>query len=123
MVENFRSFELGPDPFGKKWQVEFAWLQTGIAIRHADTVDVKFFLSHEGEKLEKVVALNHPDLLDLSARDDRPLTDPWCARLAALHLKQMVETGEDMEKSLVTVSPTQLRRYAAQLDPAIAAGK
>jgi hypothetical protein len=31
--------------------------------------------------------------------------DAWCARLAQLHLLRLVETGEDMEKDLVTVSP------------------
>jgi hypothetical protein len=42
MADNSRRFEAGPDPFGRTWQVEFRWLQTGISIRHADTVDVKF---------------------------------------------------------------------------------
>ena len=32
------------------------------------------------------------------------MDDPWCTRLAVLHLLHLVETGEDMEKSLVTVS-------------------
>ncbi len=42
MPDNFRRFQAGPDPFGRVWEVEFRWLQTGISIRHADTVDVKF---------------------------------------------------------------------------------
>ena len=42
---NFRQFEAGPDPFGRKFQVFFKWLQTAISIRHADTVDVKFILA------------------------------------------------------------------------------
>ena len=44
-MRNFRQFEVGPDPFGRKWQALFKWLQTAISIRHADTVDVKFLLS------------------------------------------------------------------------------
>jgi hypothetical protein len=32
--------------------------------------------------------------------------------LAALHLKHLIETGEDMEKDLVTVTMADLLRYA-----------
>ena len=65
-MQNFRRFEAGPDPFGRVWQVEFRWLQTGISSRHADTVDVKFVLWTTDEpKQEKVLALPHPDLLAL----------------------------------------------------------
>ena len=111
MLENSRRFAAGPDPFGRTWQVEFRWLQTGISIRHADTVDVKFVLWTEGpekdqqeQKQEKVIALPHPHLLTLSAETGHALTDPWCMRLAAQHLKHMIESGEDLEKTLVTLT-------------------
>ena len=45
-MQNFRQFEAGPDPFGRKFQVFFKWLQTAISIRHSDTVDVKFILQN-----------------------------------------------------------------------------
>ena len=77
MPENVRRFTAGPDPFGRNWEVEFQWLQTGISIRHADTVDVKFYLWTEGEpKQEKILALPHPALLALSQETGHPLTDP-----------------------------------------------
>src|SRR5690242_8774727 len=99
MLENFRRFTAGPDPFGRTWEVEFRWLQTGISIRHADTVDVKFEAGPQGEaKYEHVIALYHPDLLKLSKASGHPLTDAWCMKLAGLHLKNMIETGEDIEK-------------------------
>jgi hypothetical protein len=115
MTENYRRFEPGPDPFGRKWIVEFRWLQNGITIRHADTVDVKFQLISGEDVQEKVVALPHPDLLALSQKMDRPLTDAWCMKLAGLHLRYMIETDEDMEKTLVTVGPEDLERYAEVL--------
>lgn len=121
MMENFREFEAGPDPFGDKWKVRFGWLQTAIAIRHADAVDVKFFLTNGRDQIERVIALPHPELLALSQAKGRPLTDPWCMKLAALHLKHMIETGEDFEKTLVTVTGEQLRRYAEALEEAPAA--
>ena len=60
----------------------------------------------------------HPDLLALSAKTGHALTDPWCLKLAALHLKHMIESGEDLEKTLVTLSPADLERAAGALQPA-----
>jgi hypothetical protein len=36
-------------------------------------------------------------------------------RLAAAHLKHMIETSEDMDKTLVTVSAKELTAYDRQL--------
>ena len=104
-MQNFRQFEAGPDPFGRTWKVEFKWMQTAISLRHSDTVDVKFVLRDEGIRVEKTIAMLHLDLLQLSKRTGRRMTDAWCSRLAALHLKHLIQTGEDMEKDLITVSP------------------
>jgi len=94
------------------WKVQFRWLQTGISIRHADTVDVKFFVTPDGGPAEeKVIALPHPALLELTVEKGRKLTDPLCMRFAAAHLKRMIETSEDMDKTLVTVSPQELAGY------------
>ncbi|MBV9746223.1 MAG: hypothetical protein JO099_20880 [Acidobacteriia bacterium] len=113
---SFREFEAGPDPFGRKYQVYLKWLQTAISIRHADTVDVRFVLTDpEGNRTQKTIALPHADLLRVSRELGRSLDDPWCARIAALHLRHLVETGEDMEKNLVTVLPADLKRYASEL--------
>ena len=114
-MENFRQFDAGPDPFGRTWKVEFKWLQTAISLRHSDTVDVKFVL-HDGEsRVQKTVALHHVDLLQLSKKTGRPMTDAWCSRLAAAHLQHIIETGEDLEKDLVTVSTEELAAYDARL--------
>ncbi len=114
-MQNFREFEAGPDPFGRSWRVLFKWMQSAISMRHSDSMDVKFILRREDEEQEKVVALMNPDLLDLSGKTGHALTDPWCSRLAALHLKHMIESGEDMEKDLVTPTPEQLAACAAQV--------
>ncbi len=119
MADNFRRFSAGPDPFGRTWEVEFRWLQNGISIRHADTIDVKFVIWTEGEeRQERIIALPHPEVLALSARTGHPLTDPWCMKLAARHLQFMITSGEDLEKTLVTLSPVDLERAAGILQPA-----
>ena len=115
---NFRQFEAGPDPFDRTWKVEFKWMQTAISLRHSDTVDVKFVLRDDGTRVEKTIAMPHIDLLRLSKEMGRPMTDAWCSRLAALHLQHLIETGEDMEKDLITVSPEELAAYDAQLQRA-----
>jgi hypothetical protein len=113
---NFRQFEAGPDPFGRKFQILLKWLQTAISIRHADTVDVKFVITDEnGGQSQKTVALPHADLVKLSRETGRNMDDPWCARIAALHLQHLISTGEDMEKDLVTVPFSDLKRYASQI--------
>jgi hypothetical protein len=111
--ENNRRFQAGPDPFGRTWEVEFRWLQNGISIRHSDTVDAKFMLWTEGEEpSEKIIALPHPALLALAGKSGHALTDAWCLRLAAQHVRHMVGSGEDLDKTIVTLAPAELERAA-----------
>jgi hypothetical protein len=122
MIQNFRDFKVGPDPFGRTWQVYFRWLQTGISIRHADTVDVKFGVATDGQPSEeRVIALPHPVLLAVSTKLGHPLTDTWCLKISALHLQHMLESGEDMEKTLVTMQPAEIELHARQLADSLAA--
>lgn len=115
-MQSFRQFDAGPDPFGRTFHVLFKWLQTAISLRHSDTVDVKFILLDDnGAKTEKTIALPHADLQRISRETGRAMDDPWCSRLAAQHLMHLVETGEDIEKELVTVSAGDLARYASML--------
>src|SRR5947209_3527967 len=113
---NFREFEAGPDPFGRKFQVLLKWMQTAISLRHADTVDVKFILVDEnGGRTEKTIAIPHPALLAVSNKTGRPLDDAWCSRIAALHLMHLISTGEDMEKDLVVIHDEELTSYAEEI--------
>lgn len=113
---NFREFEAGPDPFGRKFNVLLKWLQTAISIRHSDTVDVKFVLIDEnGGRTEKTIALPHAELQRVSRETNRPMDDAWCGRIAAMHLLHLVSTGEDMEKSLVTLSGAEVSAYASAI--------
>jgi hypothetical protein len=125
MSDQSRQFDAGPDIFGKMWNVQFRWLQTAISIRHADTVDVKFLATPEGgEPEEKVIALPHAALLQVMRESGRKLTDPYCMRLAAAHLRHMIETSEDMDKTIVTLSALELSAYDRQLnEAAVPAGR
>lgn len=114
-MENFRRFE-AVDPYERSWQIEFRWQQNAISIRHSDSVDVKFQLIQGEDVSEKVVAVPHPLLLTLSKKAGRAITDSWVMKLAALHVKDMVETDRDMEKTLVTTSLEDLETYQKKLD-------
>jgi len=118
MIENFRRFKVGPDPFDRTWDVEFRWQQNGISIRHADTVDVKYHLFRDGDDdvQEKVLALSHPDLVKLCVTLNRALTDALVMKLAALHLREMILSDMDMDKRLVTVTLEDMQRHARTLD-------
>ncbi len=124
MPDNPRKFEAGPDPFGRKWEVTLRWLQNAISIRHSDSVDVKWELvAGDGTSMEKVVALMHPYLLVVAGRLGRDLSDPWCIRLAGEHVRFILETWEDSEKTIVTPSIEQLEEYGRRIEPHPAAAR
>lgn len=114
-MENYRNFSV-TDSFGTPCLVEFKWQQNAITIRHADAVDVKFEVTSGGIEEEKVLALSHPFLLKLSAETGRILSDPWCCKLAAAHLTSMLQTGENIEKTLITLSYAEMKHAAEMLD-------
>ena len=123
MMENFREFDAGPDPFGRMWHVQFKWMLTAISTRGADAIDVKFIVTSGDESYEKIISMRHPDILRQSEKTGRPVTDPWCSKLAALHLTHMIETWEDMDKDLVTMSPAELAEYASAVKSGAAVAK
>lgn len=114
-MENFREFQLGPDPFGRNWQVRFKYLQTGISIRHSDSVDICFILSSGDEKAQKVVVLSHPELREFSKKSGRAITDTWCSRMAFCKLKHVTENGEDLDKEYLIVTPAEIEEYDAAI--------
>jgi hypothetical protein len=118
MVQNFRNFETGPDPFGRTWKITFRWQQNAISIRHADTIDVKWTLECEGETQDKVIALPLPMLMKVSADTKRPITDSWCMKLAGYHLIEMIATWQDMDKELVTCSLDEITGNASSIEQA-----
>lgn len=118
MLENPRTFQ-ATDPFGRVWSAEFRWLQNAISIRHADAVDLKYFLSGVEGKREIVLALPHAELLAAAAKAGRELTDSWCLHLASLHLAEMIRTWEDMDKTIVTLSERDLGHWSGVFGKAI----
>lgn len=111
MLENPRAFQ-ATDPFGRRWSVEFRWLQNAISIRHADAVDLKYFLSSDEERREIVLALPHAELQATPQKSGRELTDAYCLHIASLHLRDMIRTWADMDKTIVTLSARDLEQWS-----------
>src|ERR1700709_2342123 len=98
VMENFRDFQVGPDPFGRTWHAMFKYLQNGISIRHADTIDVCFVLESPGtegepDRMQKTVVISPPDLRPLAGRTSHKISDTMCSRVAVLKLRYVIETG------------------------------
>lgn len=114
-MENFRDFTAGPDPFGRMWHAQFKYLQTGISIRHSDSVDVCYILDNRDEKMRKTVVMQNADIRAYSKRTGRPISDPWCSRIALSKLRQAIETGEDLEKDYLPVTAREIEEYDSKI--------
>lgn len=117
MGDNLRRFEV-TDPFGRCWAVEFRWQQNAISIRHSDTVDCKYYLASGEEKRELVVALPHALLTSTAAARGREMSDAWCLGLAALHVRQMIGSWDEMETPVATVRAEEMERYSLAIQQA-----
>lgn len=113
LMENFRDFEIGPDPFGRTWRALFRYQQNGISIRHSDSVDVGFTVESGDERSSKVVVLPHSDLRAFGARTGRALTDTWCSRLAVCKLRHVIENGESLDQEYLITTPAEIEEYDA----------
>ena len=114
-MENFRDFEVGPDPFGEKWQVHFKYLQTGISIRHSNSVDVCYVLDNGSTRMQKTVVIQNADLRAYAARTGRPVSDAWCSRIAMCKLRYVIETAEDLEKDYLPVTARDIEEYDSMI--------
>src|SRR2546428_14157780 len=72
------------------YHCRFSHLWNGVATRHSDTVDCKFFVDGRGV----VVGLAHPAFVEFRARAGRDLTDREASFLAAEDLRERLEQEE-----------------------------
>lgn len=103
------AFEVTSKLTGKVYQCRFSHMWNGIATRHADTIDTKFFL--DGEAL--VVGLAHPAFVKFRAKTGRDLSDREASFVAAEYLRERLE--EEDERRLYDVSDTDVTRLIAQV--------
>lgn len=91
------------------YRVRFSHLWNGIATRHSDTVDAKFFV--DGGSV--VIGLAHTGIVDFAARAGRALTDRELSFLAAEFLRERLEQAD--KRPLFDVPHDELLRLIAKL--------
>ena len=94
---------------GQLYHCRFSHLWNGVATRHSDTIDTKFFVHGRGV----VVGLAHPAFVEFRQRNGRDLTDREASFVAAEFLRERLE--QEDERSLYDVSAEDVLRLIAAL--------
>ena len=102
-------FEVTSKLTGNVFHCRFSHLWNGIATRHADTIDTKFFV--DGKAL--VLGLAHTAFVKFRERTGRDLTDREASFIAAEFLRKRLE--EEDERPLYDVSEADVLRLIDQI--------
>jgi hypothetical protein len=103
------AFEVVSKLTGKVFQCRFSHMWNGIATRHSDTIDTKFFVN--GEAL--VVGLHHDGFVKFRQKAGRDLSDREASFIAAEYLRERLE--EEDERKLYDVTPDDVTRLIGQV--------
>ena len=103
------AFEVVSKLTGKVFQCRFSHMWNGIATRHSDTIDTKFFV--DGDAL--VVGLAHGGFVKFRDNSGRDLSDREASFIAAEYLKERLE--EEDERKLYDVTGEDVTRLIGQI--------
>ena len=104
MSQFIGAFEVTSKLSGQTYQCRFSHMWNGIATRHADTIDTKFFVDGEAH----VVGLAHTAFVKFRERAKRDLTDRECSFVAAEYLRERL--GEEDLRPLYDVPESEVLR-------------
>ncbi len=102
-------FEVTSKLSGQTYQCRFSHMWNGIATRHADAIDTKFFVDGAAH----VVGLAHTAFVNFRDRAHRDLTDREASFVAAEYLRERLE--EDDLRPLYDVSEDEVTRLIEQI--------
>lgn len=94
---------------GQAYQVRFSHLWNGIATRHSDSVDTKFFVDGRAA----VVGLAHTGFVQFRTRAHRDMTDREASFVAAEYLRERLE--QEDERPLYDVSAGEIERLLEKI--------
>lgn len=103
------AFDVTSKLTGQTFQCRFSHMWNGIATRHADTIDTKFFV--DGRAL--VLGLSHKAFVKFRERTGRDLTDREASFIAAEFLSERLQ--EDDERPLYDVTEADVLRLIDQI--------
>lgn len=109
MSEFVAPFEVRSKLTEQAYQCRFSHMWNGIATRHSDTIDCKFFV----EGRPTVLGLAHTAFVEFRERAQRDLTDREASYIAAAYLAERLEQEE--EHALYDVSHADVLRLIEKL--------
>lgn len=98
MSDFVRPFEVASKMTDMVYRCRFSHCWNGIATRHADTIDCKFYVDGKGV----VLGLAHTAFIEFSDRAKRNLTDREASFIAAEYLRERLEQEDEHELYDVT---------------------
>ena len=110
MSEFVPAFEVRSRLTDHSYPCRFSHLWNGIATRHSDTIDTKFFVDGRGV----VVGLAHSAFVDFRSRHSRDLTDREASFVAAHFLAEQLE--QEDEHTLYHAPHDDVLRLIARLE-------
>ena len=111
MSEFVGAFDVVSKLSGQTYHCRFSHMWNGIATRHADTIDTKFFLDDHGNAV--VVGLAHTGFTAFRDKTGRDLSDREASYIAAEFLRERLE--EEDERKLYDVFHDDVLRLIAQI--------
>ncbi|MGB2622483.1 MAG: hypothetical protein WA857_01820 [Candidatus Acidiferrum sp.] len=102
-------FEVTSKLSGQVYQCRFSHMWNGVATRHSDTIDTKFYV----DGAAKVVGLAHTAFVRFRERRGRDLTDREASFVAAEYLRERLE--EEDERPLYDVTEEDVLRLVGQV--------
>lgn len=109
MAEFVGAFDVPSKLTDQLYHCRFSHLWNGVATRHSDTIDAKFFVDGRGV----VVGLAHTAFVEFRQRSGRDLTDREASFVAAEFLRDRLE--QEDERPLYDVSAAEVMRLIEQL--------
>lgn len=104
MSQFIGAFEVTSKLTGQTYQCRFSHMWNGIATRHSDTIDTKFFVDGQAH----VVGLAHTAFVKFREKAKRELTDRECSFVSAEYLRERLE--EDDLRPLYDVPESEVLR-------------
>ena len=108
MSQFIGAFDVESKLTGRVYHCRFSHLWNGIATRHSDTIDTKFFVDGAGV----VLGLAHTAFVEFRNKSGRDLTDREASFIAAEYLRERLE--EEDERPLYDVSHADVMRLIEQ---------
>ena len=108
MSQFIGAFEVSSKLSGQTYQCSFSHLWNGIATRHSDTIDTKFFVDGEAH----VIGLAHTAFVKFREKAKRELTDREASFVAAEYLRERLE--EDDLRPIYDVPESEVLRLIEQ---------